>query len=83
MFCSDWILGASCTPALGKTSIAVHQWTTKQFWVDRQSFMQEDNIYCLGKVQINKLNIYLQFKLNYMCYTYESYVYIFPIIKLN
>jgi hypothetical protein len=24
--------------ALGKTSIAVYQWTAKQFWVDRQSF---------------------------------------------
>jgi hypothetical protein len=33
--------------------------------VDRQSFKQEDNIYCLEKVQINKLNLYLQFKLNY------------------
>jgi len=30
------------TTALGKTSIAVHQWTAKQFWVDRQSFKQED-----------------------------------------
>jgi hypothetical protein len=27
--------------ALGKTSIVVHQWTAKQFWVDRQSFKQE------------------------------------------
>jgi hypothetical protein len=24
--------------ALGKTPIAVHQWTAKQFWVDSQSF---------------------------------------------
>jgi hypothetical protein len=40
-------------PALGKTSIAVHQWTAKRFWMDRQSFKQEDNIYCLEKVQIN------------------------------
>jgi hypothetical protein len=55
-----------------------------QFWVDRQSFKQEDNIYYLVKVQINKLNAYLQFKLNYdVCYTYESCLYIFPIIKLN
>jgi hypothetical protein len=70
--------------ALGKTSIAVHQWTAKQFWVHRQSFKQEDNIYCLEKVQINKLNVYLQFKLNYdVCYTYESCLCIFPIIKLN
>jgi hypothetical protein len=46
------------TPAVGKTSITVHQWTAKQFWVDRQSFKQEDNIYCLEKVQINKLNVY-------------------------
>jgi hypothetical protein len=38
----------------GKTSIAVHQWTAKQSWVDRQSFKQEDNIYCLEKVQIIK-----------------------------
>jgi hypothetical protein len=41
------------TPALGKTSIAVHQWTAKQFWVDRQSFKKEDDIYSLVKVQIN------------------------------
>jgi hypothetical protein len=54
-------------------SIAVHQWTAKQFWVDRQSFKQEDNIYFLEKFQINKLNVYLQFKLNYdVWYTYES-----------
>jgi hypothetical protein len=33
--------------APGKTSIAVHQWNAKQFWVDRQFFKQEDNIYCL------------------------------------
>jgi hypothetical protein len=71
-------------PALGKTSIAVHQWTAKQFWVDCQSFKQEDNIYCLEKVQINKLNVYLQFELNYdVCYTYESCLYIFPITKSN
>jgi hypothetical protein len=58
-------------PALGKTSITVHQWTAKQFWVDRQSFKQESNVYCLEKVQINKLIVYLQFKLNYdVCYTY-------------
>jgi hypothetical protein len=33
----------------------------------RQSFKQKDNIYCLEKVQINKLNarVYLHFKLNY------------------
>jgi hypothetical protein len=31
-------------PALGKTSIGVHQWTASQFWVDRQSLKQEDNI---------------------------------------
>jgi hypothetical protein len=69
---------------LHKTSIADHQWTVKQFWVDRQSFKQEDNIYCLVRVQINKLNVYLQFKLNYdVCYTYEPCLYIFPIIKLN
>jgi hypothetical protein len=37
-------------PALGKTSIEVHQWTAKQFWVDRQSFKQQDIIYCLEKV---------------------------------
>jgi hypothetical protein len=30
---------------LGNTSIVVHQWTAKQFWMDRQSFKQEDNIY--------------------------------------
>jgi hypothetical protein len=64
--------------ALGKTSIAVRQWTVKQFWVDRQSFKQEE------KVQISKLNVYLSFQLNYdVCYTYESCFYIFPIIKLN
>jgi hypothetical protein len=51
--------------ALSKTSIADHQWTSKQFWVDSQSFKQKDNIYCLEMVQINKLNVYLQFKLNY------------------
>jgi hypothetical protein len=46
--------------------------------------MQEDNLYCLEKFQINKLNVYLQFNLNYdVCYTYESYLYIFPVIKLN
>jgi hypothetical protein len=57
---------------LGKTSIAVHQWAAKQFRVDRQSFKQKDNIHCLEKVQITKLNVYLQFKLNYdVCYTYE------------
>jgi hypothetical protein len=40
--------------------------------------------YCLEKVQINKLNVYLQLKLNYnVCYAYESYLYIFSIIKLN
>jgi hypothetical protein len=60
------------TAALGKTSIVVNQWTAKQFWVDHQSFKQECNIYSLEKVQINKLNVYLQFKLNYdVCYTYE------------
>jgi hypothetical protein len=60
------------TPTLGKTSIAVHQWTAKQFWVDHQSFKQEDNIYCLENFQINQLNVYLQFKLLYdICYTYE------------
>jgi hypothetical protein len=32
---------------------AVHQSTAKQFWVDRQSFKQEDNVYCLENVQIN------------------------------
>jgi hypothetical protein len=53
-------------------SIAVHQWIAKRFWMDRQSFQQEDNIYCLEKVQINQLDIYLQFNLNYdVCYTYE------------
>jgi hypothetical protein len=58
--------------ALGKTSIAVQQWTAKQFWVDRQSIKQEDNIYYLEKFQINKLNVYLQFKLNYdVCHAYE------------
>jgi hypothetical protein len=41
--------------SLGKTSIAVHQRTAEQFWVDRQSFKQEDDIYCLQTVQINKL----------------------------
>jgi hypothetical protein len=71
-------------PALGEMPIVVHQWATKQFWVDRQSFKQEDNIYCLEEVQINKLNVYLQFKLNNdVFYTYKSYWYIFPIIKLN
>jgi hypothetical protein len=89
--------GSDCclqpTPALGKTSVTVHQRTAKQFWVDRQSFKQEDNnIYCLEKIKINKLNVYLQFKLNYddsyilnydVCYTNESCLYIFPIIKLN
>jgi hypothetical protein len=56
-------------------SIVVHQWNAKQFWVDHQSFKQEDNIYCLEKVQIIKLNVYLQFKLNYdVCYTY-CYIY--------
>jgi hypothetical protein len=38
--------------------------------VDRQSFTQDDNIYSLEKVQINKLNVYLQFKLNYDVFTY-------------
>jgi hypothetical protein len=33
--------------SLSKTSIAAHQWTAKQFWVDRQSLKQEDNVYCL------------------------------------
>jgi hypothetical protein len=34
--------------------------------------------------KINKLNVYLLFKLNYdVCCTYESYLYIFHIIKLN
>jgi hypothetical protein len=67
-------------PVVGKTSTAGHRWIAKQFWVDRQSFKQEDNKYCLAKVQINKLNVYLQFKLNYdVCYTYESCLYIFPI----
>jgi hypothetical protein len=70
--------------ALGKTSIAVHQWTAKKFWVDRKSLKQEDNIYCIEKVQINELNVYLEFKLNYdVCYAYESCLYIFPIIKFN
>jgi hypothetical protein len=56
----------------------------EKFWVDRQSFNQEDNIYCLEKVQINKLNVYLQFMLNYdVCCTYESCLYIFPIIQMN
>jgi hypothetical protein len=73
-----------CTADLGKKSIVVHQWTAKQFWVDRQSLKQEDNIYCLENVQINKLNVYLQFKLNYdVCCTYESYMYILLINKLN
>jgi hypothetical protein len=67
--------------ALGNTSIAVHQWPAKQFWVDRQTFKQDDNIYCLEKVQINKLNVYLEFKLNCdVCYIYESCLFIFPII---
>jgi hypothetical protein len=46
------IMGSSRT-ALGKTWTADHQWTAKQFWVDRQSFKQEDNIYCLEKIQIS------------------------------
>jgi hypothetical protein len=59
--------------ALSNTSVAGHQWTVKQFCVDRQSFKQEDNIYYLEKVQINKLHVYLQFKSNYdACYTHES-----------
>jgi hypothetical protein len=63
-------IGLHLRPALGKTSIAVYQWTTKQFWVDRQSFKQEDSVYYLVKVQITKLNVYLQFKLNYdVCYS--------------
>jgi hypothetical protein len=49
--------------ALGKTSVTVHQWTAKQFWVDSQSFKHEDNIYRLETVQINKLSVYLQFML--------------------
>jgi hypothetical protein len=41
-------------------------------------------IYCLEKVQINKLNVYLQFMLNYdVCYTYESCLSIFLIFKFN
>jgi hypothetical protein len=58
------------------------RWSPKTYWsqatehaggVDRPSFMQEDNTYCLENVQINKLNAYLQFKLNYdVCYTHES-----------
>jgi hypothetical protein len=32
------------TVTLGKTLIAVHQWTAKQFWVDRQYLKQQDNI---------------------------------------
>jgi hypothetical protein len=52
--------------------------------ITRQSFKQDDNMYCLDKAQLNKLNVYLQFKLNYdFCYTYESCLYIFAIIKLN
>jgi hypothetical protein len=67
----------SYRPALGKTSIAVHQWTAKQFWVDRHTFTQQDNIYCLENVQINILNVYLLLKLHYdVCYTYESCLYI-------
>jgi hypothetical protein len=34
----------SYRPALDKTSIAVHQWTAKQFSVDCMSFKQQDNI---------------------------------------
>jgi hypothetical protein len=76
------VIATTFKPALGKSS--VHWWTAKQFWVDRQSFMQKDNIYCLENVQINKLNVYLQFKFKHdVCYTYESCLYIFPIIKLN
>jgi hypothetical protein len=41
-----------CVQALGKTSIADRQWTAKQFWVDRQTFKQKDDIYRLERVQI-------------------------------
>jgi hypothetical protein len=52
-----------CTPAVGKTSITVHQ-----SWRGPNKLIK-----CI-----------LQFKLNYdFCYTYESYLYIFRIIKLN
>jgi hypothetical protein len=74
-----WCYNRTCV-----VSTAVHQWTAKQLWVDHQSVKQDNNIYCLEKVQVNKLNVYLQFKLNYdVCYTYESCLYIFPIIKFN
>jgi hypothetical protein len=64
------------TAALDRTWMAVHQWTAKQFWVDRQSSKQEDNIYCLEKVQINKLNVYLQFKLRCLSYIQITIVYL-------
>jgi hypothetical protein len=63
--------------ALGKTSVADHQWTAKQFWVDRQSFKQEDNIYRLENVQINKLNVYLQFKLKLRCVLYIRIMFVY------
>jgi hypothetical protein len=39
---------------------------------------------CNLEYNLNKLNVYLQLKLNYeLCCTYESYLFIFPIIKFN
>jgi hypothetical protein len=51
------VLILSSISALSKTSIAVHQWTAKQFWVDRQSFKQKDNVYCLEKAQMYILGL--------------------------
>jgi hypothetical protein len=46
--------------------------------VDRQSFKQEENIYCLEKFQMNKFNVYLQFKLNYdVCYIYIRIMFVY------
>jgi hypothetical protein len=50
----------------------------------RENLKSHKRIYCLEKVQINQLNVYLQFKLRYdVCYTYESRLCNFSIFKMN
>jgi hypothetical protein len=48
-FWTEKELAEGIGPALGKTSIVVHQRTAKQFSVDRQSFTQEDNYIVLKR----------------------------------